>query len=361
MRQSGFHLVHQNQAQLAGLQRIHGSVDRQKLTINLVLAGGHCGTGQPFAQQGHDLAIAATPLALVFVHHHLFKCRAQDLGDLADVLITPVTGTADHHRAAARWHGLDRMDQRHHGVGVVPVVGNHGGTPVAKNIEAAGRVVQVGAKTGQAGAQSSPVQTQSPDCSHAGHHVFHLEANLAAMRDRNFGEIQKMLVRPFSGDDLPVVHVDNRATLGAVRRHHRVELVYRKKGHVALALGRHGSHYRIGRVQHRHALRRDVLHDHPLEHRQLVHGGDVVQTQMVATAHVGHHRDIAVVKGQAFAQHATTGSFQHGRIDVRVVKHVACALGAAAVAGIDAMAAHVHTVGVGHAHAPTLLRQQMRD
>ena len=82
---------------------------------------------------------------------------------------------------------------------------------------------------------------------------------------------------------------------------------------------------------------------------------------MVASAHVGHHRDIAVVKCQAFAQHAAAGSLQHGRVDIWVVQHVACALGAAAVAGIDAMTAHVHAVGIGHAHAQTLLRQQMGD
>jgi hypothetical protein len=43
------------------------------------------------------------------------------------------------------------------------------------------------------------------------------------------------------------------------------------------------------------------------------------------------------------------------------MEDIARALGAAAVAGVDAVAAHVYAVGVGHADAPTLLRQQMRN
>ena len=101
------------------------------------------------------------------------------------------------------------------------------------------------------------------------------------------------------------------------------------------------------------------MHDHAFEHGQLVYRGDVVQAQVVTGPHIGHDRDIAIVKSQPFTQHATARGFQHRSVHVGVVQHIAGALGAAAVAGVYTVAAHIHAVGVGHAHAPALRGQQV--
>jgi hypothetical protein len=55
------------------------------------------------------------------------KAGAQDHGLLADVLVAAVTGAADHHRAALAGRAFTACHQGAHGVGVVAVVGNHGG------------------------------------------------------------------------------------------------------------------------------------------------------------------------------------------------------------------------------------------
>ena len=170
-----------------------------------------------------------------------------------------------------------------------------------------------------------------------------------------------MLDRAFGGYQLLVFHINHGVPLRHMGRHDRVGLVQRKKRHRPFALGGHLGYHRVGGVEHGRALGRDVLHDHALEYGQLIHRGDVVQAQVVAAAHVGDHRYVAVVKGQAFAQHATARGFQHGGVHVGVVQHAFGALGAAAVAGVNALAAHVDAVGIGHAHAPALMGQQVRD
>jgi hypothetical protein len=53
---------------------------------------------------------------------------------------------------------------------------------------------------------------------------------------------------------------------------------------------------------------------------------------VVADADVGHHGDIAHVETEPLAQHAATGGFEHGGIDVRVHQYVAGAARAGAVA-----------------------------
>ena len=82
---------------------------------------------------------------------------------------------------------------------------------------------------------------------------------------------------------------------------------------------------------------------------------------MIAAAHIGHHGHIAFVKGQALAQNAAAGGFQYGRIHIGMVQDVFCTLGAAAVAGINAMAVHIDAIGIGHADTPALLGQQVRN
>ena len=316
---------------------------------------------QALAQQSHDLAIGATALALVFVHHHFFKRIAQNLGDLADVLVAPVARPADHHRASARRHGLHRLHQRGHGVRVVAVVGNDGGALVVENIEAALRIVVFAGKTGQARTQGVPVQTQGPHSCDAGHDVFYLKANRATQRDRNVAQVQVMFFRALGRHHLALVHIHHRMALRAVCGHHRVELVQCKKGDRAFGFGSHSGYHRIGGIEHRCALGCYVLHNHAFEHRQFIDGGDVVQAQMVAAAHIGHHGHIAFVKGQALAQDTAARRLQHCRIHIRMVQDVFRALGAAAVAGINAMAVHIDAIGIGHADAPTLLGQQVRN
>ena len=138
-------------------------------------------------------------------------------------------------------------------------------------------------------------------------------------------------------------------------------LVCPKKRHSRGGVRGHSGHHGVHCVKHRGALWRNVLHDHPFNQRQLFYGVDEVQPQMVATAHIGHDRHIAAVKSQAFAQHAAACGFQNRSVHIGVLQHAASALGAAAVAGVDAFALHIHPVGAGHAHAPAMLLKQVRN
>ena len=63
---------------------------------------------------------------------------------------------------------------------------------------------------------------------------------------------------------------------------------------------------------------------------------------------------MAAVKGQAFAQDATASGFQNSRVDIGVHQHTAGAARAAAVAGVELQAIHIHAVGVGHAYAQAI-------
>ena len=118
---------------------------------------------------------------------------------------------------------------------------------------------------------------------------------------------------------------------------------------------------RVGRVEHGDAVRRDVLHDHALDHREVFDRADVVQAEVVARADVGDHGHLAAVEAQAFAQDAAARGLEHRRVDVGVDQHVARAARAAAIAGVDALAVHVDAVGVGHAHALARRCQQVGD
>ncbi len=57
------------------------------------------------------------------------------------------------------------------------------------------------------------------------------------------------------------------------------------------------------------------------------HGGDVVQPQVVALAHVGDHGHLAAVKAQALRAARRPGAFEHGRVHLGVGQHVARAFG----------------------------------
>jgi hypothetical protein len=82
---------------------------------------------------------------------------------------------------------------------------------------------------------------------------------------------------------------------------------------------------------------------------------------VVAEADVGDHGDIAHVEAEAFAQHAATGGFEDGGVDVGVQQHVAGALRAGAVTGVDAPAFDVDAVGAGHADAQAVALENAAD
>jgi hypothetical protein len=105
--------------------------------------GGFPCIGQALSQQGNHFTVLSAALALVFIQDDLVKRVAQNFGLLADVLVAPVSGTADDHRAACGRHGFHRLHQRQHGVRVVAIVGNHRRTPVLEQVETALRVVTV--------------------------------------------------------------------------------------------------------------------------------------------------------------------------------------------------------------------------
>jgi len=101
------------------------------------------------------------------------------------------------------------------------------------------------------------------------------------------------------------------------------------------------------------------LHNHTLEHGQIFHRADVVQAEMVARADVGDHRHLATVKGQPFAQHAPTGGFKHGGIDIGMHQDAARTARSAAVAGVKLQAVDIHPICVGHADTQATGFEQM--
>jgi len=127
-----FYWVYQYQTQLAGVQLVQGGINRQKFDEHRGLLLGTFGIDQALAQQRQHFAVAAATLALVFKQHHFIKGIAQDFGLLADVLVAPVAGTADHHGAAAGRHGFHRPHQGLDGIRVVAIVGNDRGAAVVK-------------------------------------------------------------------------------------------------------------------------------------------------------------------------------------------------------------------------------------
>ena len=146
-----------------------------------------------------------------------------------------------------------------------------------------------------------------------------------------------------------------------MRGQHRIVVVLRKEDHAACALGGHGGDDRIGRVEHGVTRGCHVHHDHALEHREVFYRGDVVQAQVVAGTHVGHHRHAALVKTQALAQHAAACGFEHGGVHIGVHQHVSRALRAGTITAVDLSAIHIHTIGVGHAHAQAAGGHEVRN
>ncbi len=150
---------------------------------------------------------------------------------------------------------------------------------------------------------------------------------------------------------MAILDVHHALALRAVRGHHGVVEVGREEGHGAGAGVGHAHHHGVRGIEHGHAVRCHVLHDDALQHGQVFHGADVGQPEVVAFAHVGDHGHVAAIEGQALAQQAAARGLEHGGVHVGMHQYIAGAARAAAVAGIDALALDVDTVGAGHADA----------
>ncbi len=179
--------------------------------------------------------------------------------------------------------------------------------------------------------------------------------------DRHLRQRNTLLECAFGCHQLAIVDEHDALAMGAVRGQQRMLAVDGEESDGAAAFLGHAGDDRVGSVQHRHAVGGDVLHDHALEHGQVLDRGDEVQSKVVAAADVGNHRHLAAVEGQAFAQYAAARGLEHGGIDVRMQQHVARAPGTAAVAAVDLAPFDVHAVGVGHADAQPGLGEDVRD
>ncbi len=124
-----------------------------------------------------------------------------------------------------------------------------------------------------------------------------------------------------------------------------------EEDHRAAAQARHAHDQRIIRVEHGRATLGHAPHRDRLDAREFGRGVDAAQTEVVALAHVGHHRDVTPIEAEPLTKHAATRGLQHGRVDARMRKHRARALRAAAIARVDAAAFDVDAVGAGHTHA----------
>jgi hypothetical protein len=82
------HLVNQHQAKIPWRQPLKRSIDRQKLTANLInpfRAASFVFAFQPLPQQAHDLAVGAAALAGILEEDDVVEGAAEDHGLVADV------------------------------------------------------------------------------------------------------------------------------------------------------------------------------------------------------------------------------------------------------------------------------------
>ena len=93
MCQRFFHLVDQDQAQIAFAQCRQGVIDRGKLALDVHHAARPRRILQAFTQQPDDLAVGAAALTGVLIQHDMIKRSAEDAGLLADILVATVART----------------------------------------------------------------------------------------------------------------------------------------------------------------------------------------------------------------------------------------------------------------------------
>src|SRR5690606_3938606 len=123
-------------------------------------------------------------------------------------------------------------------------------------------------------------------------------------RERNVGQRNAFFEGTFGAHYVAIVHIHHAVALRAAGSHHVGVAVGAKVDHLAQANISHGGDVGVHGVEHGVAGRGHVLHDHALQDHHVFDGGDEVQAQMVAFAHIGHHCHLAAVKTQTFAQDA---------------------------------------------------------
>ena len=263
--------------------------------------------------------------------------------------------------AALRGHRVDRAHQRLDRVGVVAIVGDQRGAAVVEHVEAARRGLRIADETPKPGADLAPLQAQRPGGRRRRHRVVDLEADRSAERQWHLVERHALLGAALDCDQMAGFDEHDPLAPCALHRDDRLVRVGREEDHRARAALGHRRDQRVGCVEHRRAVRPDVLDDHALDGREFFDRRDVVEPEMVASADVGDHGDVAAVECQAFAQHAAARRLEDSEIDVRVHQHAARAARAAAVAGVDPLVADVYAVGIRHADALASVRGKVRD
>src|SRR5262249_34411132 len=149
--------------------------------------------------------------------------------------------------------------------------------------------------------------------------------------------------------ELAVNDRDDRATGGAMLRQHGRRRIAAEEHHsAATQLGHLDDELVVG-IQDRSAAARNCPNWYGLDAREIADFVDAVQPEVVALADVGDDGDVAQVEAQAFAQDAAACGLEHRSVDARVSQHGARALGAAAIAGVDAAILDVDAIGAGHA------------
>ena len=91
------------------------------------------------------------------------------------------------------------------------------------------------------------------------------------------------------------------------------------------------------------------LHDHLFHCRQLAHGGDAAQAQVVA-GHVEHHRYVVALVAEALAQDPAPRDLEDGGVDHRVLKDRGSGARPAHVPAADDAPIHEDPIRRGQPH-----------
>ena len=203
------------------------------------------------------------------------------------------------------------------------IVGNHRCAAVIEYIKTPGRIISVITEAAQAGTNGVPIDIATPNRCDRGHDIFNLEANAATTGDRHLTQRNTLLYFTLKANQITIFDINHTLATSPVGCHYRVIFILRKKGDIFRAFFSHGGNNRIRRVQHGNTFVGNILHNHPLQHRQIGQRGDVIKAKMITGANIGHHRNLALIKGQAFAQQSTPSRFENGCINIRMHQHVA--------------------------------------
>jgi hypothetical protein len=143
---------------------------------------------------------------------------------LADhVAVAAVAGCGVERDAAAVRELLEGLDHRRERRHVVAVIDNHCGPVDLQQVEAARQSLHVGAKRLQARADRLARQAHAPGGADGGEHVFDLEGDPAAVRQRHTRERhQRHLALAFAEDDFAIANRHRAAPFCDMFGHHRI-------------------------------------------------------------------------------------------------------------------------------------------